>query len=76
MWNWLVGPPREAFPSRLVRLHLKDENRSLEGVWIGLDASHYRLANVSQLETLDRTIELEGEVWVPRERVLHVQVLG
>jgi hypothetical protein len=61
---------------RRVRLHLKDENRSLEGIWIGMGAGHYRLASATQLEAVDRTIELEGEAWVPRERVLYMQVIG
>jgi hypothetical protein len=61
---------------RRVRLHLKDENRSLEGIWVGMGAGHYRLAAAMQLEAIDRTIELEGEAWIPRERVLYLQVLG
>lgn len=61
---------------RRVRLHLKDENRSLEGIWIGMSAGHYRLAAPEQLEAADRTFSLEGEAWVPRERVLYLQVIG
>lgn len=48
---------------------------SVEGIFLGFDAGHYRLANAKLLETTDRTHEL-GETWVPRERVLHAQVLG
>jgi len=61
---------------RRVLLHLKDENRSLEGIWVGMAAGHYRLQAPKQLETADRTLAVEGEAWVPRERVLYVQVLG
>jgi hypothetical protein len=61
---------------RRVLLHLKDETRSLEGIWIGMSAGHYRLAAPKQLEDADRSFAVEGEAWVPRERVLYVQVLG
>lgn len=61
---------------RRVRLHLKDEDRSLEGIWVGMAAGHYRLAAVQQLEDHDRSFAVEGEAWVPRDRVLYLQVLG
>ena len=61
---------------RLVRLHMLDSSPSVEGVLVGLVAGHYRLLNVSLLETEGRTHELDGEAWVPKERVLLVQRLG
>jgi hypothetical protein len=61
---------------RRVRIHLRGETRSLEGIWIGNAAGHYRLAKVEQLEAAGRTLELEGEAWIPRERVLYLQVIG
>lgn len=61
---------------RLLRLHLEGDQPSIEGIFLGLEAGHYRLANGQLLEAADRTIELRGETWVPRERVLHCQVLG
>lgn len=61
---------------RLVRLHLASDERSIEGILVGQDVGHYRLANAKMLESADRTLELSGEVWVQRERVLLVQVLG
>ena len=61
---------------RLLRLHLEGNKPSLEGIFLGFEAGHYRLANARLLETGDRSIDLEGEAWVPRERVLHAQVLG
>lgn len=64
------------FRKRQVRVHLKDEEFSLEGIWIGLDAGHYRLASAGHLETADRTRPVAGEVWVPREKVLYLQVIG
>ncbi len=61
---------------RRVRIHLKDETRSLEGIWVGYAAGHYRLVAAEQLEEIGRTIPVDGEAWIPRERVLYVQVLG
>lgn len=61
---------------RLLRLHLEGGQPSIEGVFLGFEAGHYRLAAAKLLEAADRTIELHGEAWVPRERVLHAQVLG
>jgi hypothetical protein len=75
VWEWLLGTPRE-FESRRVRLHFKNENRSLEGVWVGMAAGHYRIAKPEQIEAVDRTLELEGEAWVPREDVMLLQVLS
>jgi hypothetical protein len=62
---------------RLVRLHLADDQPSMEGILVGKDADHYRLAAAKLLlENPDRTLELQGEAWVPRSRVLYLQVLG
>lgn len=61
---------------RLVRLHLEGQSFSIEGVLLEVSASHYRLANASHLEAEKRTHSLEGEAWVPRDRVLYLQVIG
>lgn len=61
---------------RLVRLHLQDGAPSIEGFLLGQAAGHYQLAAPKLLEAQERTLELAGEAWVPRERVLYVQVLG
>lgn len=61
---------------RLLRLHLIKQEPSIEGVFLGFQAGHYRLANASMLETTERTHALEGETWVPRDRVLYGQVIG
>lgn len=74
MWRWLLGISE--FEPRRVRLHFHDQTSSLEGIWVGMAAEHYRLAKAEQLESVDRTLELDGEAWVPRERVLYLQVLG
>lgn len=61
---------------RLLRLHLKDRDFSLEGVLVGFEAGHYRLAAGKHLEDVDRTRALDGETWVPRENVVYAQVIG
>lgn len=61
---------------RLVRLHLVGQEPSIEGVFLGFTAGHYRLANASMIETAERTHVLDGEAWVPRDRVLYAQVVG
>lgn len=60
---------------RLLRLHMEGNRPSVEGVFLGFEAGHYHLANATLIEAAERTHEL-GETWVPRERVLHAQVLG
>lgn len=61
---------------RLMRLHLVGQEASIEGVFLGYRAGHYRLANASMLETTERSHPLAGETWVPRDRVLYGQVIG
>lgn len=63
---------------RLVRLHLKEDPRSIEGVLVGEDARHYRLANAKMLSAVRREDDtpIDGEAWWPRADVLYVQVLG
>ena len=61
---------------RLLRLHLEGNQPSIEGVFLGFEAGHYRITNGKLIEAPDRSLPLEGESWVPRERVLHAQVLG
>jgi hypothetical protein len=61
--------------TRLLRLHF-DGKPSIEGIFLGFEAGHYRLANAQLLlEDPARTVEL-GDTWVPRDRVLHIQRLG
>lgn len=61
---------------KLVRLHLVEPHPTLEGIMAGSPRSHYRLLKPSVLEGPDRTRELSGEVFVPRERVVFVQRIG
>ena len=64
--------------TKLVRLHLRDDPRSVEGVLIGEKAGHYVLAKAKILMDSNREhdIPVDGEDWWLRERVLHVQVIG
>lgn len=61
---------------RLVRLHLAGDHPSLEGILLGTSAGHYRLANARHIVDEDNSFNLDGEAWVPRERVLYLQVIG
>lgn len=61
---------------KLVRLHLQDPHPTVEGVFTGMVAGHYRLLKPELLEATDRTQQLGGELWVPKERVVFVQVVG
>lgn len=59
----------------LVRLHTFDQAPSFEGVLVGRPAGHYRLLNASAINA-EGDVPLDGEAWVPSERVLFVQVLA
>lgn len=61
---------------RMLRLHLKDADFSVEGVLLGFEAGHYRLGAGKHLEDAGRTRPLDGETWVPRENVIYAQVVG
>lgn len=61
---------------RLVRLHMREQAPSVEGVLTRQWAGHYVIAAPKVLESAEVTHELEGELFVPRERVLYVQVTG
>lgn len=61
---------------KLLRLHLLDRNESIEGILVGFEAGHYRLAKSSVIAAEGQTRALTGETWVPRERVLYAQRLG
>lgn len=61
---------------RKVRLHLVDPFPSLEGILVSAWDGHYRLLKPELLEGENRTQQLTGEAWVPKERVIFVQRLG
>lgn len=58
-----------------MRLHFKSQTRSIDGIWVGVAAGHYRIARPEQIEGPEHTLELEGEAWVRCEDVLMLQVL-
>ena len=65
---------------RLVRLHMKNDLPSLEGLcrtfWTDWTGSHYVVELAKVVEGVDRTITLEGgRVRVPRENVAFLQEL-
>lgn len=65
---------------RRVRLHQNDPGPSIEGLLIGKpwrNAGHYVVKQPAILESTERTHQLEArEAWVPRERVLFVEVIA
>lgn len=64
---------------RSVRLHFKAgvSESSIEGILVGQWAGHYRVAGARQIESAERSYNLEGpELLVPRENVLHIQELS
>lgn len=58
---------------RLVRLHFPDSQPSLEGIYAGRVAGHYRILNPKLVEAEDRTVSLDGEAFVPCGRVIFLQ---
>jgi len=60
----------------LVRIHFRDAEPSVEGVWLGGLAAHYRLASAKLVESEDASRALDGETLVPMENVLYLQVIG
>jgi hypothetical protein len=60
---------------RRVRLHQLDPAPTIEGLLVGSLDSHYRLLKPVLWETSDRSHSLQGEVWVPRERVIFVETI-
>jgi hypothetical protein len=65
---------------RKVRLHQLDPGPSIEGVLVGKpwrNAGHYVLRQPGMLESANRTVMFDGpEAWVPREKVLFIEVLA
>lgn len=60
---------------RRVRLHMKDQGPSLEGLLVARAGGDYHLRAAELLEAKDRTIELSGDVRVPYANVSFYQVL-
>ena len=60
---------------RLVRAHFPDPQPSIEGVYAGRWGGHYRILNAKLVQAEDKTLSLEGETFIPCERVLFLQRL-
>ena len=61
---------------RLVRLHLLDDQPSVEGILSGVTAGHYLILAPKVLIAEDQSQSFDGHLLVPAGRVLFVQVLG
>jgi len=59
--------------AKLVRLHLKDGAPSIDGVFVGYKAGHYRLLKAVIVRSESDSHALEDEAWVPRANVLFAQ---
>lgn len=64
------------FKPRMVRLHLKDEAPSLEGILTGKPNGFYKIIKPELIHAERENLALEGEVWIPEKQVLFVQVLS
>lgn len=65
------------FKRRLVRVHFAEPGTpSVEGILVERPRQFYRLAQVKVVAGPEESYDTEGEAWIPRERVLWVQVLG
>lgn len=61
---------------RLVRLHLAENQPSVEGILAGRWGGHYVVLAPKLLNDAQQTFSLDGHLEVPAERVLFVQVIG
>lgn len=60
---------------RMVRVHMRGEQMSVEGVLTGRKAGHYVLENAKLIESPDVAHAMDGGVWIPCDRVLLVQTI-
>lgn len=60
---------------RLARLHLHDAEPSFEGILLGRWDGHYHLLHARLVHGPERSVDIDGRVEVPAERVLFCQVL-
>ena len=61
---------------RRVRLHLVDDGPTLDGVLVGRWSGHYVLLLPRLVKGPEESVELDGLVEVPAERVVFVQVVS
>ena len=60
---------------RRVRIHQLDPAPTVEGILLNSGNGHYRLLKAEIVEGTGRTIELQGEAWIPRERVILIETV-
>ena len=60
---------------RRVRIHQLDPAPTVEGILLNSWNGHYRLLKAEIVEGAGRTIELQGEAWIPRERVILIETV-
>jgi hypothetical protein len=62
----------------LVRLHMKKDKRSFEGLLLETVEGHYRLANAKLLQDTNREhdVAIDGDSFVPCADVHYVQKVG
>ncbi len=63
------------FKPKMVRLHLKNEAPSVEGILTSRPNGFYKLAKPELLSAERENMALDGEVWIPEKEVLLMQVL-
>lgn len=61
--------------NRLVRLHLANNEPTVEGVLVSSKGGHYLLLAPKLMPDNQESFNLQGTVRVPRERVLLIQEL-
>ena len=61
---------------RVVRVHFADDSPSIDGAYVGTSAGHYVIAKAGLVREEGEPVALDGEAWVPKERVLFMQVLS
>lgn len=63
--------------TRSVRLHFADDSPSIDGVYVGTKSGHYVIAKAELVrEHAAEPVAMEGEAWVPKGRVLFMQVMS
>jgi hypothetical protein len=60
---------------RMARFHLTDDQPSIEGVYMGkVGLGHYRLEVASVINNESASYEVEGQILIPADRVVFIQV--
>lgn len=68
MANWFWKPKQ-------VRIHIQGQDQSLDGILTHRPNHFYRLAQPELVFGENMNHALDGEAWVPSDRVLFLQVL-